>query len=83
MSIKSDKTKEKLLSSMRRTKAGTGASESPTSPATATSETSASAEKMPAKAKPAAKTKAPAKNKAPVKAPSADSYQSGCRIWPD
>jgi len=79
MSTKSDKTKEKLLSSMRRTKAG--ASESPASPATTVSNTSA--EKTPAKATPAAKTKAPAKAKAPTKAPSTDSFQSGRRIWPD
>jgi len=77
MSTKSDKTKEKLLSSMRRTKAG--ASESPASPATTVSNTSA--EKTPAKATPAAKTKVPAK--APTKAPSTDSFQSGRRIWPD
>jgi len=74
MSTKSDKTKEKLLSSMRKTKAG--ASETPAAPA---SKTVAPAAKAPAKAKPAAKTKA----KVPAKAPSADPFQSGQRIWPD
>lgn len=74
MSTKSDKTKEKLLSSMRKTKAGTA--ETPASPAAPAPKTAA-----PKTAAPEAKVKP--KAKPATKAVSADSYQVGQRIWPD
>ncbi len=84
----SDKTGEKLVQSIRKTKASSGS----TSPATATDKPAAAApakkaavkKKVSAKAsprKPATPAKAAAKAK-PTKA-AIDNYQSSRRVWPD
>ena len=93
MSKTSDKTREKLLSTMRKTKAG-ASTDNATAPATKGTS---------AKKKPTAKKKTPVKKKASKKPKStakattatkprakakaeqvaADPYQAGGRIWPD
>ena len=92
MSKTSDKTREKLLSTMRKTKAGTSADNAT---ASVTKDTAA-------KKKPAAKKKTPVKKastkpkstekaktatkpraKGKAKRAAADPYQAGGRVWPD
>ena len=77
-----DKTRQKLMDSMRKTKAGS-TSKSGT-PKSDTKASSSAAQSKPA-AKPAAKP-APAKRKParqPVKKGGGDPYQVGRRVWPD
>lgn len=77
-----DKTKNKLLDSMRMSK--TGATDTaPTEPASK-AETAAKPKKAATKKKGAAKKK-PAAKKSPAKsvAPVRDVYQAARRIWPD
>ncbi|KPK38617.1 MAG: hypothetical protein AMJ69_07985 [Gammaproteobacteria bacterium SG8_47] len=73
----SDKTQQKLIDSIRKTK--TGAAKAP-APQASTKPT------QPAKSAPATKAAAPAK-RAPERAtpasPSADPYRLGRRVWPD
>lgn len=85
MSKTSDKAKEKLLNTMRKTKAEKTSGASTTPPATSAA----------SKKKPAAPKKAPAKRKASTKSKTAskakvkrsnikpDPYQAARRIWPD
>lgn len=79
-----DKTKEKLLDSMRRSKSGAARKQSAGTRATATKKTSA--RRAPAKAKAAAqKQRAPEVDvmMAVTQQTSNDPYQSSGRIWPD
>jgi len=73
-----DKTREKLMGSMRKTKAdaGIGAKSKPES-----TETSQSA--APKTAKPAVEKRGNATQKSQSSTMSADNYQSGRRVWPD
>jgi len=83
MSSQSDKAKAKLLSSMRKTKAGTTESAAAPAPAQETKPAAPKpAAKVVAKAKPKAKPKAKKAKKKPV-ATAADPFQSAGRIWPD
>jgi len=73
-----DKTRQKLMESMRKTKAGS-ASKSDT---TTTSESKASsAGQSKAAAKPAPAKRKPARK--PVPKTGGDPYQAGRRVWPD
>ena len=74
-----DKTREKLMGSMRKTKAdaGIGSNEQAKPAASTTAAT-------PPAAKPAARSSTPANRPPqPRTTGSADSYQSGRRVWPD
>jgi len=82
-----DKTRNKLVGSMRKTKAGIGADKSEATranPAPSAAEP-APATKAPAAAAPARAPAAKASQAALARTavPNADNYQSGRRVWPD
>jgi hypothetical protein len=89
MSKTSDKTKEKLLSTMRQTKTGAGAADTSAAKAPKAAKKPVTRKKSVKRKK--SSTKSAAKTKAVVKASvkastaqaSADPYQAGGRIWPD
>lgn len=93
MSKTSDKAKEKLLSTMRKTKTGTSADNTmaPATKDTAAKKKPAAKKKTPVKKKASkkpksiarAKTATKPKAKAKAKRAAADPYQAGGRIWPD
>jgi len=68
--------KNKLVNTMRATKAGTASS------TTETQKNEVPAKKATATKQATAKKKAPARKKATAK-PVASSFSSGCRVWPD
>ena len=77
----SDKTREKLLSSMRKTKDGSGKKEASATTEPAKKETAKpAAANKPAKS--AQKKPAPAA-KAKASSASSDPFQSSRRVWPD
>lgn len=81
-----DKTKEKLLDSMRRSKSGAARKQSAGTGTRATAAKKTSARRAPAKAKAAAqKQRAPEVDvmMAVTQQTSNDPYQSSGRIWPD
>ncbi len=67
----SDKTADKLVQSIRKTKAGA----SPAAPKTRTTTTRKKA--------PAAKSRSSTRTTASAKTTTVDPYQSGRRVWPD
>mgnify|MGYP001550035235 FL=1 len=93
MSKTSDKTREKLLSTMRKTKAGTSADNAtaPATKGTAAKKKPAAKKKTPVKKKASKKPKSTAKAKTvtiprakgKAKRAAADPYQAAGRIWPD
>lgn len=72
----SDKTRQKLMDTIRRTKAGNA-------PAAEEKPAEAAAPKAPAKPKAAASKPAPAKAEKPASAPAASGFSRGRRVWPD
>jgi hypothetical protein len=70
-----DKTRQKLLESMRKTKAGSG-----TSKTTVKSSNASGAKSTSSRARPATRSANKSNNKQTVKH---DPYQSGRRVWPD
>jgi len=73
-----DKTREKLMGSMRKTKAdaGIGTDKKPES-------TTSSQAAAPKSAKPAQQKASRATTKSQPRTSNTDSYQSGRRVWPD
>ena len=73
-----DKTRQKLMGSMRKTKAEAGIGSKKTADAKASPEVTESRPEQ--KKAPAPKTRSASRNRGTV---TADPYQSGRRIWPD
>jgi hypothetical protein len=76
-----DKTRQKLMESMRKTKAGSASKSDTTTTKSDTKASSSASQSKPA-AKPAAAKRKPAARK-PAPKSGGDPYQAGRRVWPD